>query len=654
MPFLPPLRRKPAPAQVSFSAPASNGVDNLDPSLTINGITDTPVFRYKGGDATAAIWPHWTYGEQLTISASGTLPTPNELSPLLGANDDSILYRAGRQHNAANNTLGDVTTEDIVFEVVAQMPNGTFSGLFHKRIGNLVGWSVYCTNTTQLGCEIIDGSAVNRSASSNAIGAFTWFHGMVFIDKSGSMMIFVNADPGVATAISGAVGSLTSATPMGLGGFRNDTTLASSSRIAYAAMWKRVNWLDTHNQAAIATQRAAKMFGSYMTTPGIAPTLSTLRNSSAVMIKETGSGKVLFPVAAKWTRVSAVSDGSTTKTALTIEGQFTNDLQYSEDTSQAQYSVVGVTKAINADSPIGGTDTRATTLTEDAANTEHYLQYGSSIGTTSGQAYGGSFFVKAIGRAVCSVAMSAFHTFDVNLTTGVVSNTGGTTTSQLHRAQAFANGWWHVSFSGVGTATSGAVLRIKANNGSGTTYAGNSAAALAVFGLSFDATNGTAVPFLQPYIRTSGAAATQLADRVVYAGLTNNFGQGTIVANALLGGTADTRTLVTLREAGGTDDSIKLEATAANLLKADVTDDTVSRYSESAGAMTANVWKQARFTWSGAVGAQYVDNVLGATNAMASTPIEQTVLEIGSSGSGTNPANGQVAVSIYNKPTMAG
>jgi hypothetical protein len=654
MPFIPPLRRKAVPAQQTFGYSSSAvGISGLPTSLTINSITKTPTWWYEGRDASLTNWTSRTGAETLTAQGAGgeigiDVPTPST--------SDKAAHRiAGTTRYWKGTTIASTGTDDLVIEAVIMFMNapstfistrngsGSLSGIMLRRVaGNL---------TFQL---VIDGVAA-PSITAGALGDYTWNHVMIFCDRSGSGQIYVNgAASGAAAAISSASGSLSDQGPLSIGDNPDGGGATTVTQVAHIAMWKGANWLDTHLQATVAASRASIVHGSYMSLPGISPAVSTSRNSAAYIAKYNGTARILMQVGPSWNRVAPTFDGSTTKTALTIQGQFTNDLQYSEDTSQAQYSVVGVTKAIDADSPVSGTDTRATTITEDAANTEHYLQYGSSVATTNGQAYGGSFFVKALGRSVCSVAMSAFHTFDINLTTGVVSNAGGTTTSQFHETKAFSNGWWQVFFSGVGNATSGAVLRIKANNGSGTTYAGNSAAALAVFALSFQATNGTAVPFRQPYIRTIGSPVTQLADRVVYSGLTNNFAQGTIVADALMRNIATTRTLATLRESGGTDDSIKLEVTSGNLLKVDVTDETVSRYSQTAGAMTVNVWKQARFTWNGSVGTQYVDNVLAATAAMATTPIEQTVLEIGTSGSGTNAVNTQVAVQIYSKPTMVG
>ena len=68
------------------------GVDNLDPGLTINGITVMPTLRYRGGDANASTWPAWGYGETLNISGSGTAPTLNTGSPYLGTSDDNVKF----------------------------------------------------------------------------------------------------------------------------------------------------------------------------------------------------------------------------------------------------------------------------------------------------------------------------------------------------------------------------------------------------------------------------------------------------------------------------------------------------------------------------------------------------------------------------------
>ena len=70
------------------------GVDNLNPSLTMNGVTVTPMYRYKGGDAGASAWAPWTYGESLALQ-TGTAPSYNQGSPLLGTNDVAVKGNGG-------------------------------------------------------------------------------------------------------------------------------------------------------------------------------------------------------------------------------------------------------------------------------------------------------------------------------------------------------------------------------------------------------------------------------------------------------------------------------------------------------------------------------------------------------------------------------
>jgi len=125
---------------------APSGVDQLSPSLTINGVTETPVFRYKGGDATTSAWPAWGYGDDLAIAGAGSDPVPNAGSPGLGVIDDSIDYQGGKYHEAAAATSGDVTTEDMVIELVFEFDATADTRYISKRAAG-VGWMVYSNGT---------------------------------------------------------------------------------------------------------------------------------------------------------------------------------------------------------------------------------------------------------------------------------------------------------------------------------------------------------------------------------------------------------------------------------------------------------------------------------------------------------------------------
>src|SRR3990167_1058508 len=127
-----------------------SGVHNLDPNLTINSITVDPTLRYIGGMANGSgLWLPHKYGETLSITGAGTAPTPNQGSPLLGPDDDSVLFNSGKYFQAGNNTFADVTTEDFVFELLFRARTGANIRLLDKR-GAGAGWTALLDTSTNL------------------------------------------------------------------------------------------------------------------------------------------------------------------------------------------------------------------------------------------------------------------------------------------------------------------------------------------------------------------------------------------------------------------------------------------------------------------------------------------------------------------------
>jgi hypothetical protein len=137
-------------------------IDRLeDPGLTINGLTVMPTLRYRGKDATPTTWPAWGFGETLAIAGAGAAPTIGAGSNLLGANDAGPTFRGNGTAPASGKiyqgsaSLGNVTTEDIVLEIVGGY-NIPASGSTYPQVANkcaslfstFSGWTVVCYATT--------------------------------------------------------------------------------------------------------------------------------------------------------------------------------------------------------------------------------------------------------------------------------------------------------------------------------------------------------------------------------------------------------------------------------------------------------------------------------------------------------------------------
>ena len=142
------LRGQPAPSLSLFKDSPRipiNGVGRLPAPLTINSITEYPVFRYNagGGLVTATEWNPWGYGEALPVVSVATPPTLANGSPALGPLDDSVLFNTSDYYQAAGNTFADVTTEDFVIEFVFKMSATATVRIINKRDGASKGYEVY-------------------------------------------------------------------------------------------------------------------------------------------------------------------------------------------------------------------------------------------------------------------------------------------------------------------------------------------------------------------------------------------------------------------------------------------------------------------------------------------------------------------------------
>jgi hypothetical protein len=247
------------------------GVANLSSDLTINGSTVTASYVYYGGDATALGWSPQVGGETLTLQ-SGTVPTYNDGSPLLGTDDDSVLFNEGGYFQASSSTTGDITTEDFVFEFIYKVRNGGTAGnlrLFSKIISN-AGYYCYETNAGSLAFLIDDNIApVKFVVSANNPG--TWNHVMVFCNRdeasTNGCKIYVNNILKASADFSAASATLSDTVNFTIGANTNGGS-PFDSNIAYLAMWKQASWHQAGASgpaewATIAAERFARLQGTY-------------------------------------------------------------------------------------------------------------------------------------------------------------------------------------------------------------------------------------------------------------------------------------------------------------------------------------------------------------------------------------------------------
>jgi hypothetical protein len=305
-----------------------SGVANLPRNLTINSITVAPTFWYKGQDANATDtkWYPEIGGSDgiLTEAGAGASPSYAQATPLLGT-DQAVKYNAVKYHGAAGNAFGDVTTEDMVVELVGK--KGTINtGRLYSKWNGAVGVAVVeLTNAIRF--------YANATAVAAGVADGVWYHAMCFYDASGSAVWYINGAQATAVLVSG-VGSVTLATPMSIGG---PATL-SNCGVAQLAMWKRAAWLDTHLQATIAKQRFRALTGfkpQINTAVGVdAAPLNWTRSTVATLQKYnpvTGADE-MYTVGSYWLRAERWMTSNGVFSGYRSELTRTNLLTYSHVT----------------------------------------------------------------------------------------------------------------------------------------------------------------------------------------------------------------------------------------------------------------------------------------------------------------------------------
>lgn len=380
------------------------GVDQLDAYMTINGVTVNPTFRYKGGDANANNWNPWIFGETLNFVEDGANQDYNQGSPIMGsgANDDSVTFNDGDVYQATNTTFADVTTEDMVFEMIYRPDDNSTSGIFAKQAGD-AGYQAKRTSLTNM---LVFTGGVNSNVNSGGEDAGTWNHVIWFLDRDGSGQVYVNGvASGAAADISARAATMTNAGIFTIGALSN-TTVNVSAGIAYVAMWQRDDWLDTHLQASVAADRFAKVSGMYHS--GKAPSTNT-RTTQSTLTKNHGP----------------------------------NIFQHSEDLDNAIWikSASSISDT-SVKTPIGTISTTATLAENGSAATSHLIRQDAYM--PAGPMTVSGYFKAAtrIWVSIRSLTTTNTKTF-FNLSTGTI----GTTASNITKATITdaGGGWFRCS-----------------------------------------------------------------------------------------------------------------------------------------------------------------------------------------------------------------
>jgi hypothetical protein len=547
-------------------------VANLPASLTINGITVTPTFVYKGKDATASSWPADAYGETLSIAGSGTVPTINDGSPLLGSNDDSVKFELGKCYQPADAIPGDVTTEDMLFEIVWRpyQTAATYHDTFCKANGavNTKGWS-FTDMAAATGLVFYINDGTNFSYIITNVTAGVWYHCLIYVDRSDV------AATGISKGLNGtftaggtnnpsSVGSITSTGKLSIGGASAIGTNLSKSNVAYFAMYKQANWFaggatNTTQWGTFTAERFARLQGLYPTkSVGTALPVSMARNSVAYLDKVEGSTSKLYQVGSNWIRSSARNDtASQLKKGLLIEAARTNYAWRSDLTSWVpDRTSIAATSLTGPD----GAACTANVIHENGVNTWH-LAYLYSVTTVNGSMVL-SLFVKEMAasrKLSLKLNETTERSIRINPVTHAIEVSSGTTATGVDGP--WYGDWYRYWFVTTTAAQASATITCTLlDSGNNEVFQGLDQDTVGIWGVQLEA--GT---YPLSVIRTAGTAITTSADSLYWSGASNvRENRGTLEAKVLFPARdlATDKTILTLSDGGSSTERITLDVLA--------------------------------------------------------------------------------------------
>jgi hypothetical protein len=323
-----------------FKSGFAPGIDSLDSSLTINSISVTPEFRYKGGDADGTDITPWVYGS--TLVAQGTGGAYNQGSPLFGTNDDSFCGAGSRYYEATSaGAVGDLGTDDFVFEFVFKQVATTGSrrilSKFDYGASSAGYWFQHATGLALI-ASFRDGANSLDLTTGDILKKGSWYHVMVFMNRNenstNGASLFVNGVQ-ITTGNPSALGNLDSIDELALGAESNGGEIHDGC-IAYAAMWQQADWHQAGADgpvewAIIAKERFARLTGMYANAANPVPSVAT-RSTSAYLDKNVAGVRKLYNVGANWMRtVERLDSASASIRGYLAEPAATNLCLQSQD-----------------------------------------------------------------------------------------------------------------------------------------------------------------------------------------------------------------------------------------------------------------------------------------------------------------------------------
>ena len=568
---------QPNPTFKLFDGDQISGLHQLDSNLTINNVSVTASFVYKGQDATATEWSPDQYGELLTIAGTGDDPIINQGTPFVSDIDRSVIWMdRGRRYSSSTGTFANLGTNDFVVEFIFKSRSGveaTGEVFLGKRTSSpAIVWNCQQFSNNAVRLVITEGGVNFILTSSTAVATSSWYHVMMFVNRdeesTDASRVYLN---GIEDG-TGKDFSALSATAIDIdSGFEIGSAPLSAGMwttgIAYVSMWNHTDWHQAgaagpSEWAVIAKERFAKLSGVYPSkAEGTATPESIARTSVAHLDVWNNSTGSLHQVGNSWPRVVKRKDisGSIVVGYLS-ENSSTNVISSSDDFNASDWSRARlVVTASVAPSPISWLSSSVLSEDDSLAST-HFLS--NTVTVFSGTKYTASVWAKAANRNWFELKLQPSLTGGTDARTHFDTTLGETGTSENLVDQGiedWGNGWYRcwMAWTALGNEPEATIGISIAEADDDIVFDGLSQDSLYIAGFQLEED----VLFPSSYIYTNGSPATRTYDKLVYKADDGNVNPlaGTIVLKTLVPDQTDSssaRYVASLTLDSSVDDSI--------------------------------------------------------------------------------------------------
>ena len=372
----------------------------------------------------------------------------------------------------------------------------------------------------------MNGAFETVSSATNVVGNFC--HVLIFVDRSGSGQVYINGVASGAPVNVSAIATNANTTQTITIGKRSNGSTPFTERLQFLGLWKKVGWLDSHLQLAVAWERYNQLFAI---TPNISnPNCTIEKNSRATdsySTKTNHNGKKhMFKLNVNTPRVEYVSSslGGITQ-GLSLQPQTTNLCQYSEILSNAgsagywDNTLATITNTYEGDNPVG-IALKNGTIKEDAtgADTQKIL---TSVGlnVTIGKLYTYSIYAKSLHPSRQWIMLlndqfagggaEYYECYFGLFGDGVIGNTHNITSTNIEK---MLNGWYRCSCTFYSIDTKSVYLQVQIAEANGDVVVnGLNTATMAWYGVQFEES-----PCATSYVSSSAGIATRKADYLSY------------------------------------------------------------------------------------------------------------------------------------------